>query len=87
MIPEIGVMIGFFILARLVPARWKVLSVPLGATAFVVAAVVVVDFGIPGGQRSDAGLARDAIASVDTNGAFGSRACERICARRRFDVL
>jgi hypothetical protein len=48
MIPEIGIMIGIFILARRIPAQWKLLSAGFGAAAFLVAVLAVADLGIRG---------------------------------------
>lgn len=48
MIPEIGIMIGVFILARLIPSSWRLLSATFVAAAFLVALLVVVDLGIRG---------------------------------------
>ena len=55
MIPEIGIMIGVFILANLIPSRWRLFAVGFRAAAFLVAAVVVVDLGVRG--LSDQSLA------------------------------
>lgn len=43
MIPEIGIMLGLFILARLVPPTWRIASTALSALAFTVTALVVMD--------------------------------------------
>jgi hypothetical protein len=48
MIPEIGIMIGFFILARLIPSRWGFVSSAFRTMAFAVAAVVVADLSVKG---------------------------------------
>lgn len=48
MIPEIGIMIGVFILVRLIPPQWKPLSAVFRAVAFVVAFLVVADLGVRG---------------------------------------
>jgi len=48
MIPEIGIMLGFFILARLIPATWRIPSIALSVVAFLVAGFVVTDLAIRG---------------------------------------
>jgi hypothetical protein len=65
MIPEIGIMIGFFILARLVPSGWRLLSATFGTAAFLVALVVVTDLGIRGfGDHTLASLLTGSLESL-----------------------
>lgn len=46
MIPEIGIIVGLYIITRLIPARWSALSIGFSALTALVSVLAIIDLGI-----------------------------------------